>query len=249
MATDQDLLLYTEPDTCCGDHSSSSSSSSTSTDDSKLQADGGNNSNREINDNQATLYLPQMPDHMLELVVACNGEKETCSNPVSQKDAAVSIGTTGSCSALALDAVDCADAGTGGAAQTDLSSDCTPHHQQQNDTMPSLDVAAKSAADATLCNGTAASISAGSRGLLGNDVNGSEVAKSGVNPAQAGCSVFFARVPPTVPYESIQTLFERFGKVKLLNLFRPWASAKTSKVGCLQAVQCEATCVAVACRF
>eukprot|EP00879_Flechtneria_rotunda_P002428 GHRR01002625.1.p1 GENE.GHRR01002625.1~~GHRR01002625.1.p1 ORF type:complete len:782 (+),score=274.94 GHRR01002625.1:429-2774(+) len=45
------------------------------------------------------------------------------------------------------------------------------------------------------------------------------------------CSVFFARVPPTVPYESILALFQQFGTVKSLNLFRPWASAKTSK-GC-----------------
>eukprot|EP00775_Hariotina_reticulata_P008247 gene8247-8436_t len=44
-------------------------------------------------------------------------------------------------------------------------------------------------------------------------------------------SIFFARVPPTVPFESIKSLFEQFGKIKLLNLFKPWASAKTSK-GC-----------------
>eukprot|EP00878_Enallax_costatus_P006771 GHUV01007097.1.p2 GENE.GHUV01007097.1~~GHUV01007097.1.p2 ORF type:complete len:445 (+),score=134.60 GHUV01007097.1:4633-5967(+) len=44
-------------------------------------------------------------------------------------------------------------------------------------------------------------------------------------------SVFFARVPPTVPYESIHALFAQFGTVLNLNLFRPWASAKTSK-GC-----------------
>lgn len=42
--------------------------------------------------------------------------------------------------------------------------------------------------------------------------------------------VFFARVPPTVPYESIHALFSQFGAVLNLNLFRPWASAKTSKV-------------------
>lgn len=48
---------------------------------------------------------------------------------------------------------------------------------------------------------------------------------------QDACSVFFARVPPTVPYESILALFQHFGTVKSLNLFRPWASAKTSKVG------------------
>lgn len=47
---------------------------------------------------------------------------------------------------------------------------------------------------------------------------------------QDSCCVFFARVPPTVPYESILALFQQFGTVNSLNLFRPWASAKTSKV-------------------
>lgn len=80
-------------------------------------------------------------------------------------------------------------------------------------------------------------------------VNGSCVAAAAVAAAGAGsnvaqqslpmrpsdngldaCCVFFARVPPTVPYESILALFQQFGTVKSLNLFRPWASAKTSKV-------------------
>eukprot|EP00775_Hariotina_reticulata_P003529 gene3529-3798_t len=59
----------------------------------------------------------------------------------------------------------------------------------------------------------------------------SELQVDGGSSTQGSCSVFFARVPPTVPYESIKALFEQFGKVKLLNLFRPWATAKTSK-GC-----------------
>lgn len=50
------------------------------------------------------------------------------------------------------------------------------------------------------------------------------------NPIVLGNSLFFARVPPTVTYESILELFAQFGKVQTLNLFRPWASAKTSKV-------------------
>jgi hypothetical protein len=63
----------------------------------------------------------------------------------------------------------------------------------------------------------------------------SEVAEQGqpMPPSdneQDACCVFFARVPPTVPYESILALFQQFGTVKSLNLFRPWASAKTSKV-------------------
>lgn len=63
----------------------------------------------------------------------------------------------------------------------------------------------------------------------------SEVAQQGLpmpsDNEQDACCVFFARVPPTVPYESIMALFQQFGTVKSLNLFRPWASAKTSKVG------------------
>lgn len=49
-------------------------------------------------------------------------------------------------------------------------------------------------------------------------------------PKAFAASLFFARVPPTVPYEAILELFEQFGKVASLNLFRPWATAKTSKV-------------------
>jgi hypothetical protein len=64
---------------------------------------------------------------------------------------------------------------------------------------------------------------------------GSEAAQQSLPMApsdneQDACCVFFARVPPTVPYESILALFQQFGTVKSLNLFRPWASAKTSKV-------------------
>jgi hypothetical protein len=50
------------------------------------------------------------------------------------------------------------------------------------------------------------------------------------NPILLGTSLFFARVPPTVSYESIMELFAQFGTVLTLNLFRPWATAKTSKV-------------------
>jgi RNA recognition motif-containing protein len=44
-------------------------------------------------------------------------------------------------------------------------------------------------------------------------------------------SIFFARVPPLVPYEHLHELFSKFGTIKNLNLFRRWATAKTSK-GC-----------------
>lgn len=63
-------------------------------------------------------------------------------------------------------------------------------------------------------------------------------ADPGDNPIVLGTNLFFARVPPTVSYESILELFTQFGTVLTLNLFRPWATAKTSKVrmferGCL----------------
>jgi hypothetical protein len=44
-------------------------------------------------------------------------------------------------------------------------------------------------------------------------------------------AVFFARVPPTVPYEELHELFSKYGTVTNLNLYRRWATAKTSK-GC-----------------
>lgn len=43
--------------------------------------------------------------------------------------------------------------------------------------------------------------------------------------------MFFARVPPTVPSDGLLALFAKFGTVKHLNLYRRWATAKTSK-GC-----------------
>lgn len=44
-------------------------------------------------------------------------------------------------------------------------------------------------------------------------------------------AVFFARVPPPVPYDDLLALFRQYGEVKNLNLYRRWATAKTSK-GC-----------------
>jgi RNA recognition motif-containing protein len=43
--------------------------------------------------------------------------------------------------------------------------------------------------------------------------------------------VFFARVPPNVPYEELHGVFSKYGTVTNLNLYRRWATAKTSK-GC-----------------
>lgn len=48
---------------------------------------------------------------------------------------------------------------------------------------------------------------------------------------QAGRFLFFARVPPAVPYDELLALFNKYGTVLDLNLYRRWASAKTSK-GC-----------------
>lgn len=60
--------------------------------------------------------------------------------------------------------------------------------------------------------------------------DGEDASDSADNPIVLGTSLFFARVPPTVSYESIMELFAQFGTVLTLNLFRPWATAKTSKV-------------------
>ncbi len=46
-------------------------------------------------------------------------------------------------------------------------------------------------------------------------------------------SLFFARCPPTVPFEDLHSLFKQFGPVKHLNLYRRWATAKTSKGCCI----------------
>lgn len=44
-------------------------------------------------------------------------------------------------------------------------------------------------------------------------------------------TVYFARVPPTVPKEEILEVFNSFcGPVVRVNLFRPWATAKTHNV-------------------
>lgn len=43
-------------------------------------------------------------------------------------------------------------------------------------------------------------------------------------------SFFFARVPPIVTHEQLLELFREFGEVEDVNLFRPFAEAKTSKV-------------------
>lgn len=43
-------------------------------------------------------------------------------------------------------------------------------------------------------------------------------------------SFFFARVPPIETHEQLLELFREFGEVEDLNLFRPFAEAKTSKV-------------------
>jgi hypothetical protein len=43
-------------------------------------------------------------------------------------------------------------------------------------------------------------------------------------------TVFFACVPPCVAAEGIEELFNSCGTVRHVNLFKPWATAKTSKV-------------------
>ncbi|WIA44478.1 hypothetical protein OEZ86_007222 [Tetradesmus obliquus] len=56
--------------------------------------------------------------------------------------------------------------------------------------------------------------------------------RGGVPASGAGrSSFFFARVPPTITQEQLVELFSKYGAVEDLNLFRPFAEAKTSK-GC-----------------
>jgi hypothetical protein len=55
----------------------------------------------------------------------------------------------------------------------------------------------------------------------------------GAVPASSGggrSSFFFARVPPTIMHEQLVELFSKYGAVEDLNLFRPFAEAKTSKL-------------------
>lgn len=42
--------------------------------------------------------------------------------------------------------------------------------------------------------------------------------------------MFFAKVPPSVLEPELERLFARCGTVVGINLYRPWALAKTSKV-------------------
>jgi hypothetical protein len=44
-------------------------------------------------------------------------------------------------------------------------------------------------------------------------------------------AIFFARVPPMVPYEDLHELFSRFGEVTDLNLFRRWQTGESQDQG------------------
>lgn len=48
--------------------------------------------------------------------------------------------------------------------------------------------------------------------------------------ADEGCSVFFARVPPTKQEGEILQVFQQYGPVHSINLYRRWAASKSSKV-------------------
>jgi hypothetical protein len=43
-------------------------------------------------------------------------------------------------------------------------------------------------------------------------------------------NIYFARVPPCVALDEIKEVFGSCGPIVEVNLFRPWATAKTSKV-------------------
>lgn len=53
-------------------------------------------------------------------------------------------------------------------------------------------------------------------------------------------TLYFARVPPTLPCEEILALFETCGPVRHLQLYRPWCNARSSKVGAGAAAEADA---------
>jgi hypothetical protein len=64
-----------------------------------------------------------------------------------------------------------------------------------------------------------------------------QAATSGGHPRPApDRTLYFARVPPCVPEANILALFQICGPVRALQLYRPWASARSSKVGVAVAV-------------
>ena len=67
-----------------------------------------------------------------------------------------------------------------------------------------------------------------------------EGASSSLSSAASCCddglghdAIFFARVPPMVPYEDLHELFSRFGEVTDLNLFRRWQTGESQVQGAL----------------
>jgi hypothetical protein len=52
----------------------------------------------------------------------------------------------------------------------------------------------------------------------------------GAVPEDTSRTLYFARVPPTVPSEEILALFKTCGPVRNLQLYRPWRKARSSKV-------------------
>jgi hypothetical protein len=65
--------------------------------------------------------------------------------------------------------------------------------------------------------------------VQGQPTNGQSLYKHAFVILQDGTSLFFARCPPLTSEEEIQSLFKRYGTVTSFNLFRRWATAKTSK--------------------
>jgi hypothetical protein len=224
----QDILLYANG-SCCGDCTSSISTNSEA-----LLSGPCNAAN---NCSQLCHCLPRLQGDMYTTDTdACLISEEAHPDAIAHVTQALSVGV-GSCSSVAASPVGCAGAGTGIAGQISLTPALSTQQQQQHAAMPGLDEVIEAVEDATLHgSSTGAAIPTGLAESLSN-ASSNEVVEASGDSAQGSCSVFFARVPPTVSYNSIKALFEQFGKVKLLNLFRPWASAKTSKVGCLQAAQ------------
>ena len=65
-------------------------------------------------------------------------------------------------------------------------------------------------------------------------ISESRPTKQATGPREDSTEFFFARIPSTVTQEELLAVFSSFGTVEEVNLFKPFAEAKTSKVWCCQ---------------
>jgi hypothetical protein len=111
----------------------------------------------------------------------------------------------------------------------------TCFHLPRNTCIHAQNLQAADAADASQLNQQQDAASPPPSGLQGSTTAAlaQPQQQRGAVPASSGggrSSFFFARVPPTMTHEQLVELFSKYGTVEDLNLFRPFAEAKTSKV-------------------